>query len=67
MVLLEFSMAPVGQGESMSAQVARVLHRRGVRSTGIRSPSCRGRHRTLSVPTGHLYSVMDKSFGACLQ
>ncbi len=25
MVLLEFSMAPVGQGESMSAQVARIL------------------------------------------
>jgi uncharacterized protein (TIGR00106 family) len=25
MVLLEFSMAPVGQGESMSAQVARVI------------------------------------------
>lgn len=25
MVMLEFSMAPVGQGESMSAQVARIL------------------------------------------
>jgi uncharacterized protein (TIGR00106 family) len=25
MVLLEFSMAPVGQGESVSAQVARIL------------------------------------------
>ena len=25
MVLLEFSMAPVGQGESLSAQVARIL------------------------------------------
>ena len=25
MVLLEFSMAPLGQGESVSAQVARIL------------------------------------------